>query len=100
MEDAGFPANRSAANEGLNFWEWAARLFGGADELVEFWVGWVGGGGGTGTKIKTETRTKTKTKTRSWARVMMDGYWTSSGVLEEWELNSGAYMHWISAMPV
>ena len=27
-------------------------------------------------------------------------YWTCSSMLWLWLLNSGAYMHWISAMPV
>jgi len=27
-------------------------------------------------------------------------YFTSTSMLSEWLLNSGAYMHWISAMPV
>lgn len=28
------------------------------------------------------------------------GYFTFSSTLPEWLLNSGAYMHWTSAMPV
>ena len=33
-------------------------------------------------------------------RPVVTRYLTSSGRLSEWLLNSGAYMHWISAMPV
>ena len=35
-----------------------------------------------------------------WAKAHLTGYWTTSGMLSEWLLNSGAYMHWIVAMPV